>query len=302
MTLTKGIALALGFVLLSLTPAAAGPDLSTDVVAPYVHVPLPVPPALGPMSTVFFIRSPKAAPVQVRVQCFNHLAQFVGPTPQPRFVDLNMFQTFAVTPDLPHNLAASPLFTGLGWCYFSSSDKFSVDVAWAVLPGPPGTLTFNGLADFTNFRLFSSNNSVGVAVGVGQAMVVGGLHTTGPPTPGVGDVPVWTGGNWIDYLVLVNPTASSGTATVNVINCAGCSPASAPTPVVVPLPARGMGVVLLSAFSGAFPNGNATISSGTTCCFTGWHWAINLTTHQAVFREIALDRDTARLLNATDRP
>ena len=186
---------------------------------------------------------------------------------------------------------------------FSSSDKFSVDVAWAVLPGPLGTLTFNGLADLTNFRLFSSNNSVGVAVAVGQAMVAGAVPTvTGLPAPGVGNVPVWTEGNWIDYLVLLNPTASSGQVTVDVINCAGCSAPGPPTPVVVPLPARGMGFVALSTFVNPFFNGNATITSGQTCCFTGWHWAINLTTHQAVFREIALDRDTARLLTPADRP
>lgn len=302
-----GFALGLvqGGVLIGPSPAVAGSDLATDVVAPYLHLPTSIPPALGPLSTVFLIRSPKAAPVDVRVQCFNNASQFVGPASQGGFLNIATFQTFTMTPDSPFpsfDLTRSPSFTGIGWCYFSSNDKFSVEVAWGLFPGPPGTVAFNGLPDFTHLRMFSSNNSVGVGIAVGQATVAG----AGPeivPIPGVGNVPLWVGGNWIDVLVLVNPTASNGQVTVDVFDCQGCSPMPAPTPVKVPLLARGMGLVFLSNFVGPFPNGgNATINSGGTCCFTGWHWAINVTTHQAIFREITLDRDTTRFLTPADRP
>jgi hypothetical protein len=282
------------------TPATAGPDLWTEVVAPYVHLPVAIAPATGPLSTIFLIRSPKAALVPVQVQCFNNFSQFVGPSPQPAFVDLAPLQTFMLTPD---DLTSNPNFTGVGWCYFSSADKFSVDVAWGLYGGPRGTTGFDGLPDFTDMRMFSLNSSVGVAVAVGQATVAGGGQAiTGAPIPGVGNVPLWVGGNWVDVLVLVNPTASSGSVSVDVFNCAGCSPMPAPTTVPVPLPARGMGLVFLSNFAGAFPNGNATISSGATCCFVGWHWAINPTTRQAMFREVSLDRGTTRFLLPADRP
>lgn len=301
-----GLALGLvqGGILIGPWPAIAGPDLATDVVAPYVHLPASIPPAPGPLSTVFLIRSPKATPVNVRVQCFNNASQFVGPSPQPAFLSIATFQTFTMTPDSPSpsfDLTSSPNFTGIGWCYFSSNDKFSVEVAWGLFPGPPGTVAFNGLPDFTHLRLFSSNNSVGVGIAVGQATVAGAAGAA-VVIPGVGNVPLWLGGNWFDVLVLLNPTASNGQVTVDVFNCAGCSPLPAPAPVVVPLPARGMGLVLLSAFAGVFVNGNATITSGGTCCFTGWHWAINVTTHQAIFREVTLDRDTTRFLTPADRP
>jgi hypothetical protein len=298
------LGLAAGAVVFGPARAWAGPDEATDVVAPYVHLPIAIAPATGPFSTVFMIRSTRTAPVQVQVTCFNDASEPVGPVPQPRFLDIAQHQTYSLTPDQPAPLgiASHPNFTGLGFCYFSSTDKFSVDVVWG-FSGGPVVNPLDGLPDSPSMRMFSSNASVGVAVAVGQATVAGGIPgVTGLQISGVGGVPIWVGGNWVDVLVLVNPTASSGLAFVDVFACAGCSPMAAPLTVTVPLPPRGMGLVPLSSFAGGFPDGNATIRSGGTCCFVGWHWALNPTTRQALFREVPLDRDTTRFLSVTDRP
>jgi hypothetical protein len=299
-----------GLIVLAPTPAVAGPDEATDIVAPYVHLPVAIAPATGPLSTVFMVRASKVASVQVFVKCFNDASQFVGPpvagAPGPFALNITQYQTFVFTPDGsgPSNISAHPLFTGIGWCYFSSADKFSVEVAWGLYGGPRGTIGFDGLPDHSEMRMFSSNASVGVAVAVGQAMVSGGSPAVaGPPISGVGNVPLWVTGNWVDALVLVNPTAVGGQVTVDLSVCATCSFNPPTASLVVPLPARGMGIVMLSNFyTGTFPHGNATIRSGLTCCFVGWHWALNPTTHQALFREVSLDRDTTRFLAGTDRP
>jgi len=283
--------------------AVAGPDQWTDVVAPYIHLAAAASPAAGPLSTVFLIRSTKGQPIQVRVQCFNDAAQFIGPSPQPVTVAPVAHQTLMATVDAPPlNLTSHPAFTGLGWCYFSSEDRFAVDVAWGIYGGPPGTPGFNGAPDATSGRMFSSSASVGVAIAGGQTTVAeGGTLPAGPAVPGIGNVPLYLRGNWFDALVLVNPTASSAEITIDVRNCADCNPAPPPTTLVVPLPPRGMGTVILSDLPGG-GDGTATVSTGTTCCFLGWHWAINPTTRQAIFRELTLDRNATRSLGPADRP
>ena len=56
------LGLAQGNVLIAPDLAIAGPDLATDVVAPYVHLPTSISPGAGPLTTVFWIRSPKPVP------------------------------------------------------------------------------------------------------------------------------------------------------------------------------------------------------------------------------------------------
>jgi hypothetical protein len=289
-------------VLSGLAPAVAGPEVWTDVVAPYVHLPASLGPAPGPFTTVFLIRSPKVGPASVTIKCFNQSSQPVGPSSPT--VSLAASQTFisaAATTFAPTDLSSSPNFTGIGWCYFSSVDKFSVEVAWGFFP--TSALVVGGkIANGNEIELFRSNNSVGLAIANGQTVVAGAIAGTAV-IPGVGNVPLWTGGNWLDILILVNPTLVSGQVTVNVFNCAACNPMSAPTPVTVSLPARGLGLVVLSSFATvSFPEGNATINSGSTCCFVGWHWALDPTSRQVIFRDVALDRDTTRSLGLTDRP
>jgi hypothetical protein len=289
-------------VLVGAGPAVAGPEVSTDVVAPYVHLPVSLGSAPGPFTTVFLIRSPRVATVSVTIKCFNQSSQPVGPSSPT--VSLAASQTFisaAATTFAPSDLSSSPNFTGIGWCYFSSVDKFSVEVAWGFFP--TAALVAGGkITNGNEIELFRSNSSVGLAIANGQTVVAGVIAGT-TVIPGVGNVPLWTGGNWLDILILVNPTTVSGQVTVNVFTCAACNPMPAPTPVTVSLPARGLGFVVLSSFATvAFPEGNATITSNSTCCFLGWHWALDPTSHQVVFREVALDRDTTRPLSLADRP
>ncbi len=203
------------------------------------------------------------------MKCFNDLSQPVGPS-NPN-LSLAMFQTFALAPVstfAPLDLSSSPNFTGRGWFYFSSADKFSVEVAWGLWPNT-AVLSSGKVVGGNELELFRSGSSVGVGIAVGQSMVAGATGTVAV-IPGVGNVPLWLGafgGSRFDALILVNPTAVSGQVTVNVFDCAECSPMQAPTPVTVPLPGRGMGFVFLSTFGTVpFPEGNASINSGATCC------------------------------------
>ena len=279
------------------------PTQSTDIAAPYVHVPVAIAGATGPLSTLFIIRSTATTPVpggsgesvDVLVTCFNDHSQPVG---SPVGVSVAINQSFVYTPD-GGGFTTSPSFTGAGWCYFAriQGGTFAVEVVWGIYGGPPGAPRFDGLPDFTPLRMLSSNASRAVAAATGQTSVAGG------PSTGVGNLPHWAGGNWLDALILVNPTASAATVAVDVFRCAGCNPVPAVTTLTVPLAPRGMAFVILSNFvGGSIFDGNATIRSGSTCCFMAWNWAVNVFTFQAVFHDVPLDVIGSRVLGLADRP
>ena len=284
--------------------AYAAPNDTTDIVAPYVHFPLgePVGGAAGPLTTLFIIRSTSTTPVPplglglvVKVTCFNDQSAVISALSG---ASVRIGQSFVITPEPDSSLIPTthPSFTGVGWCYFAQVEggTFAVDVVWGIYGGPRGEPTFDGLPDFTELRMFRSNTARAIASASGQSHVADAIQ-------GRGNVPLWFGGNWLDVLVLVNPGTSSTQAFVDVSQCSdGCD---TPFETMVPLPARGMRLLLLSSFANPpLFEGSATIRIGQACCITGWQWRVNVTTLQATLNDVPLAAGATRTLSLGDRP
>lgn len=291
-----GLLAVVGFVLTAI-PAVAGPDESTDLAAPYLHIPVAIPGATGPFSTVFYVSSTTAvANTIVNVKCFNDQFQRVGPAAGTN-VMLTAFDVNAVTP-VSLGLTLDPLFNGLGWCYFArivGDDDVAVAFAWGIQGTNPGTPP-------ALHPLFGSNASRAISTGTAQAAV----------SDQDANVPFWVGGpSWQTFIVLVNPTPTSyGPLFVDVFGTSGelLGTTSGDT-----LSSRDLDVYNLAGFGGT--QGNADVRSGIPECanfgsncsrgFMGWVFGLNFVSLEAFTYNLPLDKDDvffAGLLDPTDRP
>jgi len=277
-----GSVVAVLLVLLGATPAAAGPDVSTDVAAIYAHVPFAAGGATGPFTTVYVVSNATSATANVNVKCFNSATARVGPAAGTDIV-LGAFSSQSVTP-VSLGLTTAVGFDGLGFCYFARTLGINFAVTFAMgIQGnnPPG---------FTVHPLGASNASLAIGTGNAQADVTQNRATA----------PVWLGSNWITFLFVVCPTAAGfGPMRVDVFDTAGKLLGS-PTAV---LSGRGVAVFSLSAFGGQ--QGTATVNRLENIArgYQGWVYGFNLNSFQAFLYDLPLDRDDVGApLDVVDRP
>lgn len=268
---------------LAVTPAGAGPNETTDLVAMYAHIPFAVGSATGPFSTVFYMANGTAGTMTVNVRCYNDVIERVGPALGVSF-NLAPFDLTVVT---PANLliTGDPDFTGLGFCYFARTvgDDFAVTFAMGVQGNNP--------ALFALHPLFASNNSLAIGASTAQAMV----------TADDANVPLWIGGaNWTTFLVLVGPTpAAVGNVRTDIYNTGGTLLGSQTRNIA----GRDVELYTLSAEGGSHGMADITrTSAGATRGYMGWVYSVNQVSFEGLLYDLALDKDDVSALAAGDRP
>jgi hypothetical protein len=265
------------------TPAGAGPNETTDLVAMYAHIPFATGGATGPFSTVFYIANGTSIVMSVNVKCFNDVVQRVGP---PAGVTFNLV-AFDVAVVTPANLliTGDPDFTGLGFCYFArtAGDDFAVTFAMGVQGNNPGLIALH--------PLFASNNSRAIGASTAQAMV----------SADDANVPLWIGGtNWTTFLVLVGPTpAAVGNVRTDIYNTGGTLLGSQTRNIA----GRDVEFYVLSAAGGSHGMADITrTTAGATRGYMGWVYSVNQVSFEGILYDLALDKDDVSALAAGDRP
>jgi len=277
------VSLVLALVIgLAITPAGAGPNESTDLVAMYAHLPASIPGATGPFSTVFYLANGTLATTSVNVRCYNDVLQRVGPAGGVIFT-LTAFDIDVATPS-NLGLTVDPNFTGLGFCYFArtSGDDFAVTFAMGIQGNNPPA--------FALHPLFASNASAAIGASTAQAMV----------SSDDSNVPLWLGDpNWTTFLILANPTAAAvGNVRMDVYNLGGVL-LGEQTRSLEP---RDVELYTLSAFAGTHGMADITKVSGAQRGYMGWVYAVNRVSFEGILYDLALDKDDVTPLVPADRP
>jgi hypothetical protein len=275
--------LAVLLCVLAVTPAVAGPNETTDLVAMYAHIPFAAGAATGPFSTVFYMANGTATIINVNVKCYNDVIQRVGPAAGVTF-NLAAFDIDVATP-VNLQLTSAPNFTGLGFCYFArtSGDDFAVTFAMGIQGNNPGL--------FALHPLFSSNASMALGASTAQAMV----------SADDSNVPLWLGGaSWSTFLVLVGPTASSvGNVRTDIYNTGGSLLGTQTRNIA----GRDVEFYVLSAVGGSHGMADITrTSAGATRGYMGWVYSVNSANFEGILYDLALDKDDVSPLVAADRP
>jgi hypothetical protein len=268
-------------LVLSVSPAVAGPDENPDLAGVYLHLPLALSGATGPLTTVFYISNTTSNSLTVNVKCWNDLVQRVGAAAGTN-VSLGAFDIDVKTPS-SLGLTSDPHFTGFGHCYFTSNSS-SGDFAVAIAIGVQGSAAGSGGVE----ALFSSNASLMIGTSTAQANV----------SDDDANVPMWLGSNWLTVLFLIDPTPTNfGDANVDIYNVGG----ALQTSLSLNLQSRDMETFMLT---GAAAHGNADVgrSSGTARGYVGWVYALNKTSFEAFLYDLPLDNDDVSPLTSADRP
>lgn len=282
-TLSALLGLVLTAVLLPLSPAwAIGGNESTDVVAPYGHINMAAGSASGPLTTHYLISNTTALGTTVNVKCYNDQIVRVGPA---LGTDVTL-GAFAMEPWSPVSLGltSDPAFTGLGFCYFASSND---DIAVSFLVG---------ISEGNN--LITTNDSVAITADTAQSMV----------TDDDANIPYWTEeGSWDTYVLLVSPRAVGANVDMDVYNAAGTllGTWSAPgTPGLAPRDLDMASIVgELPATAGGWGHADLGVSSFPIGFgYMGWVVGLNNTSLQAFMYPIPLDTDDTTVLSGSDRP
>jgi hypothetical protein len=268
---------------LATTPAAAGPNETTDLVAMYAHILVSTGGATGPFSTVFYMANGTSSNVDVNVKCYNDILQRVGPAAGVTFT-LSPFDTDVATPAILQ-LTTDPNFTGLGFCYFArtAGDDFAVTFAMGIQGSNPPI--------FALHPLFSSNASLAIGASTAQAMV----------SSDDSNVPLWLGApNWETFLILVGATANTvGNVRTDIYNTGGALLGSQTRS----LEARDVELYTLSAAGGNHGMADITrATAGAARGYMGWVYGVNLVTYEGILYDLALDKDDATALAPADRP
>lgn len=266
----------IGVGLLGITPLAlANSNENEDVAAPYLHFAAPLGAATGPYTTHFLVSSMEtASTVNVNVKCYNDSSQRVGPAAGTTIpVAFHGLGVIWLT-SLP-GVTTDPLFTGIGWCYFTSNTSYDIAVSFLM-----GISVGNSL--------IATNNSVGIVADTAQGMV----------SNSDANIPYWTNeGSWVTLLLALNPTATARTMVMSVYNAAASLLSSGA--IVGFTAARDMGVALISASSGTFGVADIDITGRG---FAGWILGFNVASYESFMYQVPLDStDTSRLIS-TDRP
>lgn len=270
--------------ILTVSPAGAGPNETTDLVAMYAHIPVTVPGATGPFSTAFYVAngtSPTA--ITVNVKCFNDIRQRVGPAAGTN-VSIPAFDIDVVTP-VSLGLTTDPNFTGLGFCYFArtAGDDFAVTFAMGIQGTNPG-------GNPSLHPLFSSTASLAIGASTAQAIV----------SEDDANAPLWLGGNWTTFLVLVGPTATTiGNVRTDIYNISASLLGSQTRSIE----ARDLELYTLSSFGGSHGMADITrLVASLSKGYMGWVYAFNGVSFEGLLYDLALDKDDVSALTAADRP
>lgn len=265
------------FTLIAVPMVWAGPNEARDLVAPYAHFAVSVPPATGPFTTHYLISSTTSAGATVNVKCYSDLAGTrVGPAAGTN-VSLGPFDMDVYTP-ITLGLTTDPAYTGYGWCYFAVTSGDDVAVAFIA-----------GLSVGNN--LITTNDSKILMSDTAQSMT----------TLQDANIPYWTKeGSWNTHLLALNPTATGQTFTMNVYNASGVLQGT----FSIILSARDLDFLSIPDAVGATGYGNADIgiSGPLGHGFVGWVAGVNYASFQGFIYPVPLDKDDVSLLGSGDRP
>ena len=255
----------------------AGPNEAGDLVAPYAHFAVSVPPATGPFTTHYLVSSTTSSGATVNMKCYNDTFNRVGPAAGTT-INLGPFDMDAIWLSGVSGLTTDPSFTGYGWCYF------------AVTSGDDVAVTFiAGLSVGNN--LIATNDSKILMSDTAQSMT----------TLQDANIPYWTKeGSWNTHLLALNPTTTARTFTMNVYNASGALQGTFP----IILSARDLDFLSIPDAVGATGYGNADIgiSGPLGHGFVGWVAGVNYASFQGFIYPVPLDKDDVSLLGSGDRP
>ena len=264
------------FTLIAVPMVWAGPNESTDLVAPYGHFPAAVGSATGPFTTHYLISNTTSNSTTVNVKCYNDITARVGPAAGIN-VSLGSFDMDVYTP-ISLGLTTDPAYTGYGWCYFARTVGDDVAVTFIA-----GISVGNNLITTDDSKILMSDTA--------QSMT----------TDQDANIPYWTKeGSWNTHLLALNPTATARTFTMDVYNASGVLQG---TDSLV-LSARDLDFISIPDAVGATGYGNADIgiSGPLGHGFVGWVAGVNYTSLQGFIYPVPLDKDDASLLVSGDRP
>lgn len=265
----------------------AGPDESTDVAAFFLHASGGVGEAQGPLSTQFAIFNSGPLSKTVNVTCFNFDGSRGGPVGG---LDVSI-GPFAVAFHTPASLNLADL--AVGWCYFftkSGKGNIAVEFAIGFNGADPGA---NGLSN-----IFLSNASRSIGVSSAQAWV----------SNDDASVPMWFGGKWSSFLVLLNPTVvTAGVLTVDVYDTGGTLLCTLGGTAADTFPARVLRAFVLSDCGGNLGAADIDVQGkspdgAALRGFQGWLLGFNHVSFELILSSVPLDRNDSSPLGEVDRP
>lgn len=269
-------------LLLPLSPAWATGNEATDLVAPYGHFDMAAGSASGPLTTHYLISNTTPLSSTVNVKCYNDTIDRVGPA-LGTDITLDAFEMEAWSP-ISLGLTSHIDYTGLGFCYFASSND---DIAVSFLVG---------ISEGNN--LITTNDSVAITADTAQSNV----------SDDDANIPYWTEeGNWDTYALLVSPKATGSDLDMDVYTAAGALLGTWAAPGFPGLAPRDLDMAsIVGEVPGAAGGwGHADLDAGSAPVgfgYMGWVIGLNNTSLQAFMYPIPLDTDDTDPLTASDRP
>lgn len=281
--------LVLAAVLLPLSSAwATGGNEALDVVAPYGHFDMAAGTASGPLTTHYLLSNTTSSVSPVNIKCFNDQIQRVGPAAGTT-TTLDAFEMEVWSP-ISLGLTLDGNYTGLGFCYFASTDSLlGDDIAVSFLVG---------VSEGNN--LITTNDSVAITADTAQSNM----------SDDDANIPYWTEeGSWDTYVLLISPTATGSDLDMNVYTTGGTLMGtwSAPGSVGNGLAPRDLDMASLAgeipATAGGYGHADLDASSAPIGFgYMGWVVGLNNTSFQAFMYPIPLDKDDTDELLPGNRP
>jgi hypothetical protein len=270
----------IGLTVLGATPAWAT-NMWWQQALLLVHIPV----GNQTFTTNYVFTASEGANTTVNVKCFNDLLQRIGPDAGVNvMVAAAQGQVANATPTTLQVVGAAG-FTGIAWCWANNTAS-GLDFNVQTTVGLTTDLTPNGI--------LNSPASTLVATSTGLAET----------SSNVGGIPFYTtAGGAQNFAVLINPTQTSRTLSLQLFNTAGIAQGS---PLSRVLPARGLALLTIpDSFGLTTPpaSGSVTITVPTPGQgYLGYLLTAYINTGRVVFTPIGLDGDNRAALGSGDAP
>ena len=277
---------AVGLVLIGLTVLGATPAWATNMWWQQALLLVHIPVGSQTFTTNYVFTASEGANTTINVKCYNDLLQRIGPVAGVNvMVAAAQGQVANATPTTLQVVGAAG-FNGIGWCWANNTAS-GLDYNVQLTVGLTTDLTPNGILNSAGSTL------VATSTGLGET------------SSNVGGIPFYTtAGGAQNFAVLINPTQTPRTLSLQLFNTAGIAQGS---PLSRVLPARGLALLTLpDSFGLTTPPSSGTVTitipSSPGPGYLGWLLTAYVNTGRVVFTPIGLDGDNSAFLPSTDAP